>query len=400
MVIDGLGIIETHPIQYHAPIYRCLQQQFDIPVTVIYGSDCSIRGYRDKEFGETFAWDTDLLSGYKSIFLSQTSNNNVSDVDNIRPLLLRKILKELGPKAVLINGYWPHFNRRAIYECWRLGLPIFFRGDTTDHAWSRPFLKRIVRDLLLRFFYRRCQKLLYVGKNSYRHYERLGVRKEKLISSPHCVDLFPFRADEAARAELRQNKRLQLGIPDEHIVLIYSGKLSPRKDPGLIIRAVRLLSPDLRNKITVIFLGNGELKEKLKRTAATEPRVNSVFTGFQNQSQLSEYYHSADLLILPSRHAETWGLVANDALHHGVPCLVSDAVGCAPDLIESGRTGEVFKSQSASDLSAAIQKAICLINRKDIRESCRKKMENYTVEKAAEGIAAAYFSIESHDDVD
>ena len=68
-----LAVVETHPVQYHAPVYRAVQQQFGIPVTAIYGSDFSVAGYRDAEFGATFAWDTDLLSGYTSIFLTRSA---------------------------------------------------------------------------------------------------------------------------------------------------------------------------------------------------------------------------------------------------------------------------------------------------------------------------------------
>ena len=67
-----LAVIESHPIQYHA-VYRVLQAKFGIPVTAIYGSDFSVVGYRDSEFGVDLAWDTDLLSAYSQVFLSQVS---------------------------------------------------------------------------------------------------------------------------------------------------------------------------------------------------------------------------------------------------------------------------------------------------------------------------------------
>jgi len=66
-----LAVIETHPIQYHAPVYRALQGDFGVPVTAIYGSDFSIAGYHDVEFKSSFRWDADLLSGYASEFLSR-----------------------------------------------------------------------------------------------------------------------------------------------------------------------------------------------------------------------------------------------------------------------------------------------------------------------------------------
>jgi glycosyltransferase involved in cell wall biosynthesis len=131
------------------------------------------------------------------------------------------------------------------------------------------------------------------------------------------------------------------------------------------------------------------LQGALEQLAAGSPAIRARFTGFQNQTQLSPYYHAADLLALPSR-SETWGLVVNEALHHGVPCVVSEGVGCAPDLIEPGITGEIAATGSAESLAAAINRALALVGRPEIRERCCDKVSGYTVEKAAQGIAQAY----------
>ena len=56
-----LAVLQTHPVQYHAPVYRRVQERWGVPVTAIYGSDFSLAGYRDAEFKTTFAWDTDCL---------------------------------------------------------------------------------------------------------------------------------------------------------------------------------------------------------------------------------------------------------------------------------------------------------------------------------------------------
>jgi glycosyltransferase involved in cell wall biosynthesis len=58
------------------------------------------------------------------------------------------------------------------------------------------------------------------------------------------------------------------------------------------------------------------------------------FAGFLNQTEISRAYVAADCLVLPSDHGETWGLVVNEALASGLPCIVSDACGCSEDLVE------------------------------------------------------------------
>jgi glycosyltransferase involved in cell wall biosynthesis len=381
-----LVAIETHPIQYHAPVYRAIQAKFGIPVAIIYGSDCSVAGYEDREFGASFAWDTDLLSGYDPVFLSRAPKPTSSRG-------IRQALERLGPGAVLLTGYSPRFHQIAFFEAWRSGVPIFFRGETTDHARDRGVVQERVRSQALRFLYRRCAKLLYVGQRSRQHFNRLGVPPAKLRFSPYCVDTTVFRTGEPARHDLREHTRGRLQICPKEIALLFSGKLSERKGPDLLLSGVKSLPPEIRERIVVLFLGSGAMQPALEALAKQAPEIKVRFLGFQNQRQLSPYYHAADLLALPSRYSETWGLVVNEALHHGLPCVVSNAVGCAPDLIDPGITGEVFEADSADSLSAAILRGLGLAARSDIRNSCRDKVSGYTVDKAAEGIADAYWGV-------
>jgi len=130
--------------------------------------------------------------------------------------------------------------------------------------------------------------------------------------------------------------------------------------------------------------------EDLRIFAAAEPQVSVRFPGFQNQSALSPYYHAADVFTLPSLYSETWGLVVNEAMHHGVPCVVSDAVGCAADLIVPGSTGEVASAADSASLAAAITRVFPRAGHLETRQQCRQHVNRYTVDAAAEGIAIAY----------
>jgi glycosyltransferase involved in cell wall biosynthesis len=389
----SLAIVETHPVQYHAPVYRELQKTWGIPVTAIYGSDFSVAGYRDREFGATFAWDTDLLSGYSSIFLDRVADGGAGSDAEVTTHGLREALRRAKPDAVMVLGYNPRFHRQAFFSARRLGCPILFRGETTDHAQSRGALKSWAREKALRWLYQRCAKLLYVGQRSLEHYRRYGCPADKLVFSPYCVDVTPFQYDEAARGRFRAATRSTLGVRGDKKVIVFSGKLSMRKGPDLLLRAIKQLPAETRDRMVVVFLGSGELQQALQALAKQSPAVSVHFLGFQNQTQLSPYYHAADLLALPSVVSETWGLVVNDALHHGLPCLVSTAVGCAPDLVESGVTGEVFATGSEASLADAIVKALPLTESNEVRVKCREKVGGYTIEKAAEGIARAYSAV-------
>jgi glycosyltransferase involved in cell wall biosynthesis len=388
-----LAVLETHPVQYHAPVYRALGSRFGIPVTAIYGSDFSVVGYRDREFGTTFAWDTDLLSGYHAVFLSRSGSGGAKSPERVGVRGMGQALAAAAPSAVLLTGYSPRFHQLAFYSAWRTGVPTLFRGETTDHARDRSRAKAWIRDRALRWLYGRCAALLYVGQRSHQHLRRLAPAAGRLVFSPYCVDASTFECDEAARERLRAGTRQSLEATEQEIVLLFSGKLVRRKGPEMVAHAVAGLPAGVRERVALVFLGDGELRPALEVLARRLGLHKVCFLGFRNQTELSRYYHAANLVVLPSVQSETWGLVVNEALHHGVPCVVSNAVGCAPDLVEPGVTGEVSETGSTPSLTAALLRALAMVNRHDIRDACRARVADYSVERAARGIAEAYDAV-------
>jgi glycosyltransferase involved in cell wall biosynthesis len=385
-----LVVLETHPVQYHAPVYRAAAAA--IPLAVVYGSDFSVAGYTDREFGASFAWDTDLLSGYDAHFLGRTAAGGADSYDAVTAVGLEPLLTWLNPAAVMTLGYSSAFDRSAIQVASQTGLPLLFRGETTDHARSRGWVRRTVRDIALRRFYRRCSRLLYIGQRSRDHYTRLGVPDDRLTFSPYCVDIHPFQPSEIDRTRLRPTRQ-ELDLADNVIALLYSGKLVARKGVDLLPAAVRLLPDSLQRRVVLLFLGDGDLRTALQAECDHEPRVKCRFLGFQNQTALSRYYHAADLLLLPSREAETWGLVVNEAFEHGLPVVAADAVGSVPDLVHPGRTGEVFHTPSAGAVAAAIERAVGLTGRAEVRDYCRQVVSVYSVAAAAAGIETAFRAV-------
>ena len=386
---DRLAVTATHPVQYHAPVYREVQR-LGLPVTVIYGSDFSVAGYRDVEFGTTFAWDTDLLSGYTSIFLSRAEPGRETTPEALPAEGLEAALEAAGPTSMLLTGYGLRYHRAAWRAAQRQDCPLLMRAETTDHASNRSPWKSAARDAWLRRRYAHLSGALYIGQRSRQHYERLGVPEDRLTFSPYCVDVTPFAPEENDRAALRAQTRTALGIPAERIVLLYSGKLSDRKGVDLIPEAVRALPVGVGERITLLWLGDGALRAALAEQCDALG-LDARFVGFQPQRALSAYYHAADVMVMPSRRGETWGLVVNEALHHGLPCVVTDAVGCAPDLVHPGATGEVVTPNSAQALAAGLARTLAWWeDAPTVRKRCRRQVAEYSVGHAARGIVRAY----------
>ena len=384
-----LAIFETHPVQYHAPVYRQVAEM-GVKLEVVYGSDFSVRGYKDKEFGASFAWDKELTAGTKCRFLEPEAES----YEKVAGKGIGQALDEIRPQAALLCGYNHPFDKAALQECRKRGIPILLRAETTDHAVRRGWLKSRIRDWRLRVIYRECAVLLPIGKRSREHYRRLRVPEEKMVDSPYCVDEASFLWDESARARLRAEQRTRMGIGDREEGIeggtkwiLFSGKLVWRKGPDLLVETAGRLRKEGMD-IGLVFCGSGEMEPEL-RMRCKELEVPAVFLGFVNQSGLSAVYHACDLFCLPSREGETWGLVINEALLHGLPVVVSETVGCAPDLVVSDECGEIFQTGKVEALAIGIKNVIQKGLSLELRENCRKAVEPYSTGKAAEGISRA-----------
>ena len=135
-------------------------------------------------------------------------------------------------------------------------------------------------------------------------------------------------------------------------------------------------------------MGDGLLRRQLEAGMHALPEIETVFTGFQNQSKLGFFYSASDCLVLPSSWSETWGLVVNEALQFWMPVIVSDRVGCWRDLVISAGTGCVFPAGDAAALADCMSRVISLrkLRGNGVREACRQKARQYSLEQAVAGI--------------
>jgi glycosyltransferase involved in cell wall biosynthesis len=96
------------------------------------------------------------------------------------------------------------------------------------------------------------------------------------------------------------------------------------------------------------------------------------------------------VLVLPSDGGETWGLVVNEAMVCGLPAIVSDAVGCGPDLIENGKTGFTYPLGDCLELARRIQSLAEMKQAgHDFAPALAEKMRSYSVEAAVRGTIQA-----------
>lgn len=372
-----IGFLVSHPIQYYAPLFRELARRCDL--TVLFSHRQTAEQQARAGFGVAFEWNVDLLSGYESRFLTNVARE--PSTDRYRGCDTPGVADEIARgkyDAFIVPGWALRSYSQAVEACRRLRVPVLVRGDS--QLGGRNIALRLAKAVLFPHLLRRFDGFLYVGQRNREYLLHYGAPPHRMFFSPACVDNDAFAK---ASAEARR-LAAATSTPERPRRVLFAGKLIARKRPADLVQAVAKLQD---RTVELVFAGSGALEPTLRKIAA-EADVRANFLGFINQSELPAVYASADVLALPSEYDETWGLVVNEAMACGVPAVVSEGVGCGPDLIEPGMTGATFPLGDVAALAAAIEGTLSL-DPETTRRHLVAKMALYSPASAAQAIVDA-----------
>src|SRR5216683_1080269 len=224
-----LAILTTHPIQYQVPLWQALARDGRVPFEVWYLTDHGTRSSRDREFGQTFAWDIDTLSGYTHRFLDVDRRATPASFWKCRLReRLRNRLRASQASALWIQGWQVAAYWQAVREARAAGAEVWLRGESNDLA-PQPTWKRTLKRLRNEWLFRRVDKFFYIGKANRRLYEESGVDREKLYPAPYAVDNERFAMQAAALRPRRAALREQWGIPEDAFCILFCGKFISKK---------------------------------------------------------------------------------------------------------------------------------------------------------------------------
>ena len=351
-----IAVVNSHPIQYFAPMYAYLNASDDLEVSALYCTDFSLRGGNDPGFKRPVKWDIDLTAGYKSVFLGERAKLRVPG--GFFSLIVPEIWREVrsGEYDVLVlhgHGYAAYLI--ALVAAKTNGIPVMMRGETHLGLQRSP-MKRFLRRLLIGALYRFCDRFLAIGTANHQFYRAMGVPEKKIFLVPYSVDNDRFIHASQLRDEERVAVRRSLGAALDRPVVLYASKFMPRKHPDDVIRAATVLKKRGLD-FTLIMVGTGEMEDQLRSLVAELGPDKVIFPGFINQSELPRIYAASDVFVLPSEN-EAWGLVVNEAMCAAMPVVVADEVGCVPDLVRDGENGYHHQVGDVAGLAVALERIL------------------------------------------
>lgn len=177
----------------------------------------------------------------------------------------------------------------------------------------------------------------------------------------------------------REEKRKELGISEDTVVLLSVGELIERKNHETVIRAIARLREQTEIKMKYLIAGKGALEEKYKKLIAELHLEQEVeLLGFRND--ISELCEGSDIFLFPSSQ-EGLPVALMEAMASGLPCIVSDIRGNT-DLIINGEGGFCI---GYKDIEEWTEKIGLLASDKMLQEEMgeanKEEVKNYSIER-------------------
>ncbi len=211
------------------------------------------------------------------------------------------------------------------------------RDDAPRKAWKEAIKKRIVR---------RFDAGLVGGAAHKDYLIELGIPAQNIFDGYDVVD-------NAAFAALADKWRTEPRLIERPYFLTVN-RFIERKNLTRVIQAWKDYRAQVRRNFLnqtawdLVLCGAGDEENNLREQAVDLEGVH--FTGFAQQDEIARYMAGAGAFIHASLQ-EQWGLVVNEAMACGLPILLSQTCGCAPELLRNGRNGYAFDPTQTDNLA-------------------------------------------------
>ena len=307
-----------------------------------------------------------------------------------------KLINQIDPDIVHYRNY-----PAAVYVAskqYRKKYKNIINFHNMDYGWNF-FAKRLDRFLFGKGF-RKADYCITVSDYIKSHVlERYGKFLDgNIITIHNGVNIEVFKP----RDKMRMRKTL--GIAENDPLLLFAGRIDPRKGLDTLLDAFISVQKTIKNLKLVVIGPMGSFWHKkpqefslhIKKRIEDTPGVILLNPEY-NKEKLSYIYSMADAACLPSEFPEGLPLTALEMQACGVPVLATDAGGIKEAYID-GETGFFVRQKDSEDLAEKIKTVILDSEiRKQLSINARKKAEeNYSWEVTADKLIRIYKMVLDH----
>ncbi|MGY4478091.1 glycosyltransferase family 4 protein [Bradyrhizobium sp. USDA 3364] len=277
-----------------------------------------------------------------------------------------RALNALAPDLLFVNGLYPSMlagaawaraNGKALaltIDGWRETMP-----NTAYHRLARPWLLR------------QCDAVVCCSDKGRAYFRDQGVGDDDLFVVPLVPAWDPPPSVPA--------------FHDRPFHLLWCARINDDAKNAIFFENIAIALGRILPELKVRVVGSGTAEQRMLARLGSAG-IDVRHDGYVPWQAISKVYLQSRLLLLPSL-LEPWGLVCNEALQCGVPCLVSPHVGAGGELVRDCDNGHVC----ALDEQVWVDAARGLLEH-PARWEAMSKQARHSVRQDALGDAAARFT--------
>jgi glycosyltransferase involved in cell wall biosynthesis len=332
-------VVSPEPTPYRAPLFDRIAALPEIDLTVVYAAHTVA--------GRT--WSVELH--HPHVFLRGINLPTRSLLRHDYPLTpeILRVLPESRPEVVAVTGWSTFPSQAAIAWCRARRTPYLLFVESHDLG-PRAGWRRAVKDTVVPPIVRNAAGVLVVGTLARESVIARGADPQRMRVFANTIDVERWIARAGAIERAPRNGMLVLSV----------GRAAPEKGFDVLEQACRQAGVAV-----------------------------DIVTGGLGEDELASRYVDADVFALLSRH-EPWGVVVNEAAASGLPLVLSDRVGAAPDLLRDGENGFLVPANDADAAAKAFRElAADPEKRRRFGERSRELVRAWGYEPSVENFVAA-----------
>jgi glycosyltransferase involved in cell wall biosynthesis len=310
-------------------------------------------------------WRAEAFCNFNGIFLK---GKNIGADASFCPEVIRYLKKDYD--AIILGGYSSPTYMLAMEYMKLRKISFLMNADGGFIKSDSWFMKKIKTHYIgmasgwLSSGEETDKYLMHYGADNYYIYQySFSSVSDKQLCHP----------DEGEKRCLKEH----LGLKEDKVAIAV-GQFIWRKGFDYLIQA----AGKIPEEYGIILIGGRAGKEFINLREANSA-TNVHFMDFMSKEQLGLYYRAADIFVFPTRE-DIWGLVLNEAMSYGLPCVASVKANASIELIEEDINGYLIDPENIELMAEQMLRLFRNDNKRiNMGISALKTSRNFTIEKMA-----------------